>query len=74
MAYPISQVLTISCCDLFVTFLRVTKTTGWRRKVKTYVKLTNENLEPLPSYVMLFYDPRSFPKKKTLPTKRNEAK
>ena len=44
--------------------LRVTKTTGWRRKVKTYVKLTNENLEPLPSYVMLFYDPRSFPKEK----------
>ena len=55
LALPISQVFIISCCDLFVTFLRVTKTIGWRRKVKTHVKLTNGNLEPLPSYVILCY-------------------
>ena len=61
-------------CDLFVTFLRVTKTTGWRRKVKTHVKLTNETLEPLPSYVMLFYDPTSFSKKRFLSKEMKPSK
>ena len=48
--------------------------TGWRRKVKTRVKLTNENLEPLPSYVMLFYDLTSFPKKRSLPKEMKPSK
>ena len=74
LALPISQVFIISCCDLMVTFLRVTKTIGWRRKVKTHVKLTNGNLEPLPYYVMLFYDPTSFPKKRFLSKEMKPSK
>ena len=48
--------------------------TGWRRKVKTHVKLRNGYLEPLPCYVMLFYDPTSFPKKSFLPKEMKSSK
>ena len=42
--------------------------------MKTHVKLTNGNLEPLPYYVMLFYDPTSFQKKRFLSKEMKPSK